>query len=104
MVERYCAARRRRHANGRESNGMPITATYDPVENELVITGTDSGDQIAVTRDTNGFLIVNGGAVAIAGGPPQSGARVMVNAGLGDDTVEVAESDAEGIVNGGEGN
>lgn len=47
-----------------------ITADFDPVTGVLTILGDDLDNQISVSRDVTGRLLVNGGTVVITGGVP----------------------------------
>ena len=48
---------------------MPITATYTAAQFKLAILGTALGESVIVSRNAPGTLLVNGGAVAVTGGP-----------------------------------
>jgi Ca2+-binding RTX toxin-like protein len=46
-----------------------ITASFDPVTGILTVTGDEKNNVIVMSRDGAGTILVNGGAVQIAGGP-----------------------------------
>jgi Ca2+-binding RTX toxin-like protein len=46
-----------------------ITATFDPGSGILTVSGDDTNNHIVVGRDAAGTILVNGGAVPLAGGP-----------------------------------
>src|SRR5687768_16191256 len=54
-------------ANAKPIGG--ITASFDPRTGVLAVLGDANKNSIAVSRDAAGAILVNGGAVAIAGGP-----------------------------------
>jgi Ca2+-binding RTX toxin-like protein len=63
---------------------MAITASFIAAANTLNIQGDDAANGITVSRDAAGTLLVNNGAVAIAGGPATVANTALIQAfGLG---------------------
>src|SRR5262249_8217304 len=79
------------------------------VDGRLTILGDGQDNTIVVSRDAAGTILVNGGAVAIQGGPATvaNTRRILINGGGGNDTLSLNEANgalpAASIV-GGDGN
>jgi hypothetical protein len=67
---------------------MAITATFS--NGTLSIVGDDTQNAISVSRDLAGTILVNGGAVAITGGPATAANTALIDvSALGDlDTIQ----------------
>ena len=73
---------------------MAITASYSAISQDLTITGGTAGNAITVSRNAAGSIFVNGGAVAISGGPATvANTDLIVATGdLGNDTITIDEA------------
>ena len=73
---------------------MAVTATYSPAMLRLTVSGDALGNTITVSRNAAGGILVNGGAVAVAGGTPTvaNTSLIVVNGLDGDDTITLDET------------
>ncbi len=71
-----------------------VTATYEPANHVLRVTGDGEANVVAVGKSAAGQLVVNGGAVPIAGGTATvaNTATIVVTTGAGDDVVRIDEA------------
>src|SRR4051794_31821982 len=51
---------------------MAVTAAFSPIAHTLAVFGDNTDNQIVVSRNAAGRLLVNGGAVPVVGGTPTS--------------------------------
>lgn len=73
---------------------MSISASYNSVSQDLTVTGDTVDNTITVSRNMAGTLFVNGGAIAIAGGPATVANTdlIAVSGDLGNDTISLDET------------
>jgi Ca2+-binding RTX toxin-like protein len=88
---------------------MSVVSTFDAVDGELSVFGDLLDNSVDVSRDQAGAILVNGGAVEVAGGTPTVANTTRIQAfGLdGDDTMSINESNGAlpaSNLFGGEGN
>ena len=57
---------------------LSVNAVFDPSTGILTVTGDDLDNQISVSRDAAGMLLVNGGGVSVSGGTPSVANTVLV--------------------------
>jgi Ca2+-binding RTX toxin-like protein len=57
---------------------MAITATFNPVTGVLTVQGDSFDNSIVASRDAAGLILINGGAVPIAGGTPTVANTVLI--------------------------
>src|SRR5262249_25551217 len=71
-----------------------VTATFSAAEAALSVVGDDQDNTIVVSRDAAGTIVVNNGAVAIAGGQPTvaNTRTVLMLGGLGNDSLILDEA------------
>src|SRR5687768_14647113 len=61
-----------------------VTATFSPGSGQLTVFGDSLNNSITISRDAAGKLLVNGGAVAVAGGTPTVANTALIRVfGLG---------------------
>ena len=78
-----------------ETRLMPaVTATFTPGSGTLTVFGDAANNTIAISRNAAGAILVNGGAVAVAGGTPTVANTALIQAfGLnGNDTITLDEA------------
>ena len=70
---------------------MAITASYDSISQDLTVTGDAGGNAITVSRNLAGALLVNNGAVPVAGGAPTVANTDLIEVlgDLGNDVVTI---------------
>ncbi len=75
---------------------MAVTASFSPITGTLSESGDDLDNTIVTSRNAAGVLLVNGGAVPVAGGTPTvaNTALIQVSGGLGNDTLTLDEAKA----------
>ena len=88
---------------------MAITATFNAGAQQLTVTGDALANAITISRDAPGTILVNGGAVAVAGGTPTVANTnlITVNGLDGDDAITFDEANGPlpaSQLNGGNGN
>jgi len=88
---------------------MAVTATFLPASGTLSIFGDALDNNITVSRDAAGNILINGGAVAIQGGPATVANTALIQGfGLGgNDTITLNEANGAlpaANLFGGEGN
>ena len=73
---------------------MAINASYDAISQDLTVTGDGADDEITVSRNGPGTLLVNNGAVPITGGTATVANTdlIAVSGGLGNDTIALDET------------
>lgn len=73
---------------------LSVSAVFDPSTGVLMVRGDDLDNQISVSRDAAGMLLVNGGAVSVSGGTPSvaNTALVQMFGGGGNDHMSLDES------------
>lgn len=71
-----------------------VTASFSPLSGTLTILGDNLDNNITISRDAAGSLLVNGGAVAIKGGAATVGntALIQVFGQNGNDTITLSET------------
>jgi Ca2+-binding RTX toxin-like protein len=71
-----------------------VSATFNPASGILTVVGSDLDNNITVSRDAAGAILVNNGAVVITGGAPSvaNTALIRVFGRGGDDTITVNEA------------
>ena len=71
-----------------------VTGSYTPGSGVLAILGDGAANTLTVSRDAAGQLLVNGGAIAVAGGTPTvaNTARIQVFGLAGNDVIALDES------------
>src|SRR4051812_31338586 len=71
-----------------------VTATFNPNAGVLTVNGDALNNTITVSRDAAGKILVNGGAVSVAGGTATvaNTARIQVNGLGGDDVISLNEA------------
>src|SRR5215218_7260328 len=71
-----------------------VTAAFDPQAATLNVTGDALDNQIVLSRDAAGVILVNGGAVPVAGGTPTVAnvTGIRVSALDGRDVITVADT------------
>src|SRR5262249_22538914 len=69
-----------------------VTASF--AAGTLRVVGSEQGDTIVVSRDAVGTILVNGGAVAIQGGPATvaNTSLILLNGGAGNDSLSLDET------------
>ena len=87
----------------------PLVATFDPGTGVLAVEGDADSNSIAVSRDTAGAILVNGGAVSITGGTPTVANTSLIEVFGRDKNDELSLDEANGPLPGvrlwgGEGN
>ncbi|MFT3788430.1 MAG: calcium-binding protein [Tepidisphaeraceae bacterium] len=72
---------------------LAVTATFTPGTGLLFVAGDALNNTITISRDAAGNILVNGGAVVVAGGTPTvaNTTGIFVSAGDGSDTVTLSE-------------
>src|SRR5215203_3570176 len=72
---------------------MAVTSTFTPSAGILSTLGDSLNNNITVSRDAAGKLLVNGGAVVVAGGTPTvaNTSLVQVFGQAGNDTITLSE-------------
>ncbi|HEY7427637.1 MAG TPA: calcium-binding protein [Gemmataceae bacterium] len=97
---------------------LSVTASFSPGTGILTVLGDSLNNNIAVSRDAAGQILVNGGAVAVQGGTPTvaNTALIQVFGQAGNDTISLDETngalpaanlfggDGNDILTGGSGN
>lgn len=88
---------------------MAVTAAFSPVTGDLSILGDSQNNQIVVSRDAAGKILVNGGAVAITGGTSTvaNTSLISIFGQAGNDTLSLDESNGalpKAQIFGGDGN
>jgi Ca2+-binding RTX toxin-like protein len=88
---------------------MSVVSTFDPIDGELSVFGDSLDNSVDVSRDQAGAILVNGGAVEVAGGTPTVANTARIQAfGLdGDDAISLNENNGAlpaANLFGGEGN
>src|SRR5215208_803486 len=70
-----------------------VTSTFTPGAGTLSVFGDNLDNNIAISRDAAGKILVNGGAVAVSGGTPTvaNTARIQVFGQGGNDTIALSE-------------
>jgi len=86
-----------------------VTATFTAATGTLAVTGDNLDNNITISRDAAGQILVNGGAVAVAGGTPTVANTNMIQVfGLGgNDTITLNEANGalpQADLSGGDGN
>ena len=86
-----------------------VVATFTPAQGVLTVSGTVGDDNITINRDAAGKILVNGGAVAVSGGPPTvaNTSLIQVFGQGGNDTITLAEANGalpKSNLSGGAGN
>jgi len=73
---------------------MAITATFDAPSGGLSISGDTNDNSIVTSRNAAGNILVNGGAIAIAGGTPTVANTTVIEAfgQGGNDTLALDET------------
>ena len=73
---------------------MSISASYDAISQDLTVIGDGGDNMVTVSRNAAGKLLVNGGAVAIIGGPATVANTdlIAVSGDLGNDTITLDET------------
>src|SRR3954465_10005936 len=71
-----------------------VTATFSPGGGSLTVIGDALNNNIVVSRNAAGVILVNGGAVAVQGGTPTVANVALISAfGLGgDDSISLSET------------
>ncbi|HKF69381.1 MAG TPA: calcium-binding protein, partial [Vicinamibacterales bacterium] len=78
-----------------ETRVMPaVTASFNPTAGTLTVFGDNADNAITISRNAAGNVLVNGGAVAVAGGTPTVANTALIQAfGLnGNDTISLDEA------------
>jgi Ca2+-binding RTX toxin-like protein len=88
---------------------MAVTAAYLPFAQSLTVFGDSLNNNIAISRDAAGKILVNGGAVPIIGGTPTVANTALISVfGLaGNDTISLNEANGAlpaALLFGGDGN
>ena len=86
-----------------------VTATFSAADGMLTVLGDDQDNTVVVSRDAGGTILVNGGAVAIQGGPATvaNTRLIFLNGGAGNDTLSLSEASGAlpaASISGGDGN
>jgi hypothetical protein len=86
-----------------------VTATFSAADGMLTVLGDALDNTIVVSRDAAGTILVNGGAVAIQGGPATvaNTRLIFLNGGAGNDTLSLSEANGAlpaASISGGDGN
>src|SRR5215208_557283 len=71
-----------------------VTASFSPGSGQLTVFGDAANNSIAISRDAAGKILVNGGAVAVAGGTATvaNTALIQVFGQAGNDTISLNEA------------
>ena len=71
-----------------------VTASFTPGAGQLTVIADNLNNNVTVSRDAAGKLLVNGGAVAVIGGTPTVANTALIQAfGLGgQDTITLSEA------------
>lgn len=74
-----------------------ITANFDAASGVLTLTGTAAGDQIIVSRDAGGSIIVfdQDGKVDVAGATVTTTAKINIDGGDGNDDIVIDQSNGQ---------
>jgi Ca2+-binding RTX toxin-like protein len=88
---------------------MAISASFNPIDGVLTVLGDNADNTVTVIRDAAGDILVNGGAVPVAGGTPTVGntATLDLSGKAGNDTIALDESNGAlpaAEISGGAGN
>ena len=75
-------------------------ATFDPATGVLTITGDNGNNMISASRDANGNIVVNGGALAITGGVPTAANTTLIRVFAFDGNDEVILEQSSGFPRG----
>ena len=78
---------------------MAVTASFSAATGVLTVLGDNLGNNIAVSRDAAGQILINGGAVAVLGDVPTVANTALIQMfGQGDnDTLTLDESNGSGM-------
>src|SRR5262249_25138727 len=88
---------------------MAITASFSAGSGQLTVLGDSLDNQITISRNAAGLILVNGGAVTILGGTPTVANTTLIQAfsQAGNDTITLDESNGAlpaALLFGGDGN
>src|SRR5262249_26095991 len=106
---RATAHRRSAGGSSERTTQMAISASFNPIDALLTVLGDDADNTVTVSRDAAGDILVNGGAVPVARGPPNvaNTATLDVSGKAGNDTITLDESNGAlpaAEISGGAGN
>jgi Ca2+-binding RTX toxin-like protein len=86
-----------------------VAAVFDPTAGVLAVVGDQLDNIITVSRDAGGNILVNGGAVPVAGGTPTVANTTLIRilGNRGNDSLRLDESNGtlpKAVIKGGPGN